>query len=72
MDASGAAVMRIYVFVLFIGWHGRAVACTVTSHQEDCGFNSNLCGVRMFSQCLRGFCTGTQTSSHSAKTLKLG
>lgn len=38
MDATGVAVMCIYVFALFIGRHRRAVACTVTSHQEDCGF----------------------------------
>lgn len=31
-----------------------------------------LCGVCIFSLCLRGFSTGTVTSSHSSKTCKLG
>ena len=51
---------------------------TVASQQEGLGFDSRLgrgvflCGVCMFSPCLRGFSPGTPASSHSPKTCRLG
>ena len=51
------------------GRHGGAVVSAVASQQEGPGFVSGparafLCGVCMFSPCLRGFPPGTPVSSH--------
>ncbi len=56
-----------------LGRHGGAVASTVTSQQEGSGFcvrthrptGALLCGICMFSSCLRGFSPGTPASSHN-------
>ncbi|KAI3366798.1 hypothetical protein L3Q82_009459, partial [Scortum barcoo] len=55
------------------GQHSGVVVSTVASQQEGSGFNpwlrqALLCGVCMFSLCLRGFSLGTPASSHSPKT----
>ena len=50
-------------------WRSGAVVSAVASQQEGHGFVSGparafLCGVCMFSPCLRGFPPGTPVSSH--------
>ena len=50
-------------------WRGGAVVSAVASQQKGPGFVSGparafLCGVCMFSPCLRGFPPGTPVSSH--------
>ncbi|KAF7664099.1 hypothetical protein LDENG_00189080 [Lucifuga dentata] len=56
-----------------MGRHGGSVVSTVASQQEGPGFDSGrgrafLCGVCMFSPCLRGFPPGVPVSPTIIKT----
>ncbi len=61
-----------------MGRHSGSVVSTVVSQQEGPWFEPRqgqegfLCGVCMFSLCLRGFTPGALVSSHSTKTCRLG